>query len=73
MGKCKDCKSWESIFTDGEFLGNCNFRTIFTSEFICGLGEELLLTEDIGKKTLIVGANFGCIHWERREDDHKGD
>lgn len=60
MGKCKDCKSWEGPIPcdlPGDW-GTCNeVQNQKSDKYICFTWFQ----QDF------IGANFGCIHFERRE------
>lgn len=76
MGKCKDCKSWKPCSTDhypySDRFGKC--ETFY--QRICSVGMDkgfkinfvyIEVMEDDWAFEVYVGANFGCIQFEKIE------
>lgn len=65
---CKNCK-WAYLFDDN--TGECQNKKVLEGKvkdsneaWICGSSQCGCYVED---KTLYVGPNFGCVHWEGNE------
>ena len=83
MGRCKDCKFWERYQRTmddpiSEYFGYCNCEYLdYTGEpeDVYSLGEDLSKTLRYwpnepydSSAELIVGKNFGCVHFEPRKE-----
>lgn len=68
MGKCKDCKFWnqEQLLRGSlaDFRG-CSELLKISLE---GKSRKGILASKDCLLFLLVGANFGCIHFERRKE-----
>lgn len=58
MGKCKECKWWEELLMGKNTFGPCKLPKR-SDDFIYH-------TKCWCEDKVLVGANFGCIHFERR-------
>lgn len=60
MGKCKDCKWWKELLLGKNVFGPCRIGKR-SDDFIYH-------TKHWADDKVMVGANFGCIHFERSKE-----
>lgn len=65
--KCKDCKYWERL--EGENHGQCdNPKIDYGTEDEIEEGDEArYIDSESYNAALLLGENFGCIHFEEKK------
>lgn len=71
---CKNCKYWAAYTISNNRFGECKNKIfvnvpIAASEHL--LGDRVALFNDISRTSVSFGEDFGCVHWERKENDER--
>lgn len=71
---CKNCKYWAAYTLSNNRFGECKNKIfvnvpISASEHL--LGDRVALFNDISRTSVSFGEDFGCVHWERKENDER--
>jgi hypothetical protein len=66
MNTCKDCKWWGASFM---YEGLCHHPLVGVEYRDPPEVNNMLSVDSVGVVVVIVGADFGCIHWEAKESE----